>query len=257
MEREEDENEMMDFNVEDFLNENFTEDGSQKKMLDDEEEEEMSESMISIRKLKTALRNEKVLLFSQREEENLRHIHTQKNKQASPELYKYEEKLVEEIGEQINSQQNMIDDLEDHFESVIYQMDLDRVKYILTDYLRVRLKKIQRFVFYLTSSNELLGRLSKAEVKFAKTYLKIAMGHFEKSVLQHIPERYRNLKESIATVPRPNLDAFVFFKVNEDIGEISIVGAADETVELLQGDTKVMRYRDIRPYVSDNAIRLL
>ena len=53
------------------------------------------------------------------------------------------------------------------------------------------------------------------------------------------------------------LDAFVFFKVNEDIGEISIVGAADETVELLQGDTKVMRYRDIRPYVSDNAIRLL
>ena len=80
------------------------------------------------------------------------------------------------------------------------------------------------------------------------------MGHFEKSVLQHIPERYRNLKESIATVPRPNLDAFVFFKVNEDIGEIL---AADETVELLQGDTKVMRYRDIRPYVSDNAIRLL
>ena len=70
---------MMDFNVEDFLNENFTEDGSQKKMLDDDDdEEEMSESMISIRKLKTALRNEKVLLFSQREEENLRHIHTQK-----------------------------------------------------------------------------------------------------------------------------------------------------------------------------------
>ena len=59
-------------------------------------------------------------------------------------MYKYEEKLVEEIGEQINSQQNMIDDLEDHFESVIYQMDLDRVKYILTDYLRVRLKKIQQ-----------------------------------------------------------------------------------------------------------------
>ena len=63
MEREEDENEMMDFNVEDFLNENFTEDGSQKKMLDDEEEEEMSESMISIRKMKMALRNEKVRRF--------------------------------------------------------------------------------------------------------------------------------------------------------------------------------------------------
>ena len=172
MEREEDENEMMDFNVEDFLNENFTEDGSQKKMLDDDdEEEEMSESMISIRKLKTALRNEKVrrfFVFAKNTQ-----THTTKI-QASPELYKYEEKLVEEIGEQISSQQNMIDDLEDHFESVIYQMDLDRVKYILTDYLRVILKKIQRFVFYLTSSNELLGRLSKAEVKFAKTYLKIA-----------------------------------------------------------------------------------
>ena len=163
---------------------------------------------------------------------------------------------MKEVGEQINSQQNMIDDLEDHFESVIYQMDLDRVKYVLTDYLRVRLKKIQRFVFFLTSSNELLGRLSKAEVKFAKTYLKIAMGHFEKSVLQHIPERYRNLKESIATVPRPNLDAFLFFKVNEDISEVSIVGS-DETPELLRGDTKVMRYRDTRPFVSDNSIRLL
>jgi GINS complex subunit 4 len=163
---------------------------------------------------------------------------------------------VKDVGDQINSQQNMIDDLEDHFESVIYQMDLDRAKYVLTDYLRMRLKKIQKFVFYLTSSNELLSRLSAAEVKFAKSYLKIAMGHFEKSVLQHIPERYRNLKESIATVPRPNLDAFVFFKVNEDVGEISCVGS-DETVDLLQGETKVMRYKDIRPYVSDRSISLL
>ena len=40
MDREEDENEMIS-DVEDFWNENFTEDGSQKKMLDDEEEEEM------------------------------------------------------------------------------------------------------------------------------------------------------------------------------------------------------------------------
>ena len=59
---EEDENAMMDFNVEDFLNEDLTEENSQKKRMDDDddEEEEMSESMISIRKLKTALRNEKV-----------------------------------------------------------------------------------------------------------------------------------------------------------------------------------------------------
>ena len=51
-------------------------------------------------------------------------------------------------------------------------------------------------------------------------------------------------------------DTWFGFKVNEDIGEVSIVGS-DETPELLRGDTKVMRYRDIRPFVSDNSIRLL
>eukprot|EP00940_MAST-03C_sp_MAST-3C-sp2_P002437 g2437.t1 len=176
------------------------------------------------------------------------------NEKIAPELLPFDSEAVNELKTQIERQQNIIDDAEDHSEAVIYQMDLDRIKYMVTDYHRVRLAKIQKYIFHITSSSEYSSALSEQEFAFAKKYLDIVGAHFQKSVLQHLPERYQNLKESQASVPRPNLDKFVFCKVDEDIGEVSL-GASQ--VELSAGDTYIMQYRDLRRFLADGRLSLL
>eukprot|EP00939_MAST-03C_sp_MAST-3C-sp1_P000100 g100.t1 len=175
------------------------------------------------------------------------------NEKIAPEVLPFERDVVDSLKNRIERQQTMIDDADDQSEAVIYQMDLDRIKYMLTDYLRVRLKKIQKYVFHITSSREFSARLSEAEFAFAKKYLDIVGDHFQKSALQHIPERYQNLKESESSIPIPDLNTFVFCEIEEDIGAVDI---DDSTPTFSRGDTYIVRYGDVKEFIADRRARL-
>ena len=44
--------------------------------------------------------------------------------------------------------------------------------------------------------------------------------HLKSSILDHLPPNLRELNENV-TMPKPDLDAFVFLKCNEDVAGIS------------------------------------
>lgn len=76
---------------------------------------------------------------------------------------------------QIENQQEMIDeprdDPEKAFIAVLYQMEIERVKYTLTRYLRTRLRKIEKSVLFIAQSDDMKRRLSPQELDFLKKYI--------------------------------------------------------------------------------------
>ena len=75
----------------------------------------------------------------------------------------------------------------------LYQMEIDRVKYLLASYLRTRLRKIEKFVFHILGSEEEFSKLSSNEVAFASKYMEAVERHLKESCLDQIPDKFRGL----------------------------------------------------------------
>ncbi|KAG2261121.1 hypothetical protein Bca52824_068200 [Brassica carinata] len=125
-----------------------------------------------------------------------------RNEKAAPEILPYEGALVERAKGQIELVEENIEDYVkngiDPLVVSLYQMDLDRTQFLLRSYLRVRLLKIEKFMFHILKSEEAESRLSEQEKVFARRCAEDLAKHFEESVLLKLPENYQSvLKQSL------------------------------------------------------------
>ncbi|XP_028797786.1 DNA replication complex GINS protein SLD5-like [Neltuma alba] len=74
-------------------------------------------------------------------------------------------------------------------------MDLDRAQFLLRSYLRVRIQKIEKFVFHIAKTDELWNKLSKEEKNFARRCTEDLKQHLEDSVLSKLPENYQSFQK--------------------------------------------------------------
>lgn len=79
----------------------------------------------------------------------------------APELLPYQQALVEQIYKLINAQEERVaqnaggqSKADARFYLNIMRMEVERVKYLLKSYLRSRLVKIERFLFYLVEKDQ-------------------------------------------------------------------------------------------------------
>lgn len=72
--------------------------------------------------------------------------------QNAPEILPYNEEMVTEMLEQIRNQQEYVDSVyedraqlteEKSFVNKLYQMEIDRLRYTVSSYLRTRLRKVR------------------------------------------------------------------------------------------------------------------
>jgi len=149
----------------------------------------------------------------------------------------------------------------EHFAISFYQMEIDRVKYLLASYLRLRLRKIERLVFHVMGDEDEFDKLSSHEATFAGAYLEAVQAHMGESFLQAIPDKFASLTdagvEGVDMVARPKLDGFVFCRVTKDLGEVDMDERGEQVSVLNEGDTHVLRYRPIRQLVEDGSINLV
>ncbi|AED95757.1 DNA replication protein-like protein [Arabidopsis thaliana] len=125
-----------------------------------------------------------------------------RNEKAAPEILQYEGALVDRAKEQIELVEETIEDyVENGIDPLVvslYQMDLDRAQFLLRSYLRVRLLKIEKFMFHNLNSEEAERRLSEQEKVFATRCADDLAKHFEETVLLKLPENYQSvLKQSL------------------------------------------------------------
>ncbi|CAH8278959.1 unnamed protein product [Arabidopsis lyrata] len=208
-----------------------------------------------------------------------------RNEKAAPEILQYEGALVDRAKEQIELVEETIEDyVENGIDPLVvslYQMDLDRTQFLLRSYLRVRLLKIEKFMFHNLKSEEAERRLSEQEKVFAtrfgvesvwnidsvKRYVGCAddlAKHFEETVLLKLPENYQSvLKQSLIsevddTVPQPHLDTFVVCR-SKNFVSLSLYeeGESPETVEMERGDLYFIRYKIVKRAIESGQIDLI
>jgi len=159
----------------------------------EEEEEEMTSAEV-LAKLEEAWRNEKF----------------------APNLLEAKTDLVDCIMEQLTAiEDNLARARKGDIRIAIHKLELDRVRFMLVDYLRCRLKKIEANAEFIIASEAEKSdddppNLSVEEFEFAKSYLTEVKSHLTETVLQNCPKNMQSLKWK-SVMPRPSVDNHVFF----------------------------------------------
>jgi GINS complex subunit 4 len=192
------------------------------------------------------------------------------NEKCSPDILFYQDGLVQEVRKQLASQQDLLDKNKenkdtagDDFVANLYQMEIDRIQYILSDYFRTRLRKIEKFALHVLMHHEIADkRLSPQEKQFAESYLDLLEANFQNAFLDSIPQKFRSLTtqdKDNNMVVQPNLGDNVFLRAKSNIEnfDISEDGSGEPTVTLTEGDVLVGSYKAFRGLLMEGEIDLL
>ncbi|EDO26653.1 predicted protein, partial [Nematostella vectensis] len=137
---------------------------------------------------------------------------------------------------------------------------IDRIRYVLSSYLRTRLQKIEKHVVHILEQEasrdaDEPSRLSPEELQYAKEYADNMESLFKSLVLQHMPPNMQSIDRK-KSVPRPNLDSYVFFKVLEDQEQV-MIDPEEQPIDLEKGAQHIMRYSAVAPLLANGSIALL
>ncbi|WFD34010.1 GINS complex subunit [Malassezia cuniculi] len=190
---------------------------------------------------------------------------------GTPEIQPWCGDLVDTVLDQIKQQQIILDLLaadestseEEHFRLNLVQLDMERGKWIVRSYLRVRLHKIERYAMHIAGSTAAQERLSAPELGYVRRYSQMSADHFNSTVLQHLPEEMRGLSDPAPGAPggagsmvrTPRMDAPVFVYCRQDCGQLLLPDGAP--VYLAQGSIHLLQYRTVRALLSQRRIDLL
>lgn len=188
------------------------------------------------------------------------------NEKFSPELLVSKTELVECMLDQITEMEDNIRRAKKgDFKVSLHSMEIDRIRYVVSSYLRCRLQKIEQFTSHIleeekTRKDEDPSKLSPEEFNFAREYAENMESHLRSLALRHMPQNLQTL-DTKQTAVRPNLDKYVFLQVNESTDGVLVeeetLDTGEEIVDLEKGDQHIMRYRPILPLVNSGAVSLI
>lgn len=191
---------------------------------------------------------------------------TSLNEHFCPEILPFQSAVVDNIRDLVHQQTEQVDDEEDEngdafsFEAQLKRMEIDRINYLLRDYLRARIKKIENSVLYIFKDSGTYDLLSKEEQKFAVGFMDITEDHFKKSFLSQLPKRAQILEKDGEVDPSagPDLDKFVFCRVKNSIGSYAVGEEAnDDPLDFEQGDIICIRYKSIQQLLKNEDVELI
>jgi len=193
-----------------------------------------------------------------------------RNEKLSPEILQYEDDMVEAVKEAIDEREARIEDAEEAIASTLsrgggnkiesasqhwFRKEVERIRFILHSYLRVRVWKIQRFTLYFLSDEESWNRLSAAEQQFAAAYSSLGERHFKDCFLRDLPKKYQSIDDREMLVV-PDLRQFVVFQANEDRDNVMIEGGKHH-INLQKGNIFVASYTNFKHLVYDGVVDLI
>jgi len=185
------------------------------------------------------------------------------NEKFSPEILPHQTDYVDCLLEQIKGMEGNLAKLSKSDPKVdLLKLELERIKFVITSYLRTRLKKIECFCVKVleqeANRSEEDAYLSPAELQFAKGFAQNADNHFE-TILRHMPKRFNQLDRNKKII-EPNLNSFVFLKCNKHIDSVIIKNSLEgqeEEIMLEDGSQHLMPYSSVAEFVKKGAVQLI
>lgn len=188
------------------------------------------------------------------------------NEKFSPDLLECKSEIVECVMEQLDHmEKNLQRAKKGDLKITVHRMEMERIRYVLSSYLRSRLRKIEKFFPHILEKERsrpetVSSFLSAQEVAFAKEYASNCESHLKNLALKRMPPNLQAL-DVIKSVAKPNLDSFVFLRVKEKQENVLVEPETGDqreyTVDLEEGSQHLMRYRTIAPLVASGAVQLI
>ncbi|XP_011312642.1 DNA replication complex GINS protein SLD5 [Fopius arisanus] len=142
----------------------------------------------------------------------------------------------------------------------IHKMEIDRIRYLISSYLRIRLEKIERNVIEILKSegqrNAASRYLTDNELKYANEYAVNMETLFKSLVLQHVPQNFQELEVDKLSI-KPQMNAHVFLRANRTIEGIIIPGTVDEELDFVQGSQHIIQYTAVADLVKNGSVQLI
>lgn len=184
------------------------------------------------------------------------------NETFAPEILPHQSDLVDCMLQQIAHMEENVKRLDKNdLRALVHRMELDRIRYVISSYLRIRLEKIERYTIHILSEEENRNPdeepyLTPDELRFAKEYLANLETLFKTVALQHMPSNFQQFEVNKFTV-KPNVQAHVFLRANQRVTGVVVPGTLNEEIDFEEGSQHIIQYSAIAHLVKSGAVQLI
>lgn len=191
------------------------------------------------------------------------------NERSAPEILQCQTQLLNGLLDFVADQAALVNNLrgdpqtteEEHFQMMLIQLEMERIRFLARGYMRARLYKIEQLAPYIVAHPEIHSRLTSTELQHAKRYAELTEKLFTNSVLSVLPESMRSLTDDLSDqgippmVTPPQLRKPVFIRALKDCGEIPV--ADGHTLTLSKGSIHLVPYQTVQQQMLAGDIELL
>jgi len=169
-----------------------------------------------------------------------------------PELLDYDEGMVRDLLSTFEEREETIDEVSDSSNNVelllsnLQQQDLDRAKFVLSDWLTQRLQKIESHPLHMRTK---IDCMSPNEIEYLQAYGIIMEEHMNATVLDTIPQAWKALDDP-DMIDQPDYDGYHFWFVNDSIVD-------KDEIDHEAGSCLVAKYLDMKENMQENKVELL
>lgn len=188
------------------------------------------------------------------------------NERMSPELLEFETEVLDKIMVRVREQVEFIEEQSMNIQPgsdlkfilLVVESDLERIKFLIRGYLRVRLSKIDKYTTLISSSQELLTKLSESERNYMQRHYSILQELYKGQFLSNLPSNLQLLDDNsggISMVEEPDLNRAVFLRVLQKVEHP--ITAGQDRILLEKGGVYVMRYSAIQRLLVSDIVELV
>ncbi|XP_028391094.1 DNA replication complex GINS protein SLD5-like [Dendronephthya gigantea] len=182
------------------------------------------------------------------------------NEKFAPELLESKVELVECMLDQIKEMEENLKEAEKgDLAGSLHRLEIQRIRYVISSYLKIRLKKIEKYAFHIMEPSldktDYISHLSAEEHVYAKEYCKNVEDLLKSLALDHMPPNLSSLDKK-KSVPQPNLDSYLFMKVLQPQDQVEL-DPDDQPADLEVGAQHLVRYSVIAPLLEKGAVALI
>lgn len=199
-----------------------------------------------------------------------------RNEKLSQTLLPYEENIINDVITLIEKKEKEINDKKiDKNVKYYIEIDIQRIKFIIKDYLRIRLMKIEKYLFYLLKNNK-IDILSQNEIKFAAELMDVKAAYFMQGLkkMNSLVNNFYQFTDknksrvdkmqtiSDAMITKPSDSEFVIIQnVSNNTIDINIKEINNEYqgefLSIYSGEKCLVPFKLIEPYLESKQVKII
>ena len=199
-----------------------------------------------------------------------------RNEKLSQTLLPFEDNTINEVTSLIEKKESELKEKKiDKNIKYYIEIDIQRIKFIIKDYLRIRLMKIEKYLFFLLKNNK-TDVLSQNEIKFAAELMDVKATYFIQGLKKmnslannFYPftdknksrlEKMKTISDAMITKP-PESEFVIVQNISNSTIDINVKEISNEYqgefLSIYSGEKCLVPYKLIEPYLLRKQVKII